>query len=185
LESTAVLFYDELVAKCKQGDTQSFERLYQQYARALYNTSLRIVKNTSDAEDVLQESFTAAFQHLDKFNYSSTFGAWLKRIVVNRSVSVLRGRKLTFVDIGVNLSDEILDVEAIDEEDIQLRVEEIRKAIMLLPDGYRLVLSLFLLEGYDYEEIAEILLIAGPTVRTQYHRGRKKLLQILKQGDLL
>jgi len=182
LELTAVLFYDELVAKCKKGDVQSFEMLYRQYAKPMYNTSLRIVNNASDAEDVLQESFVAAFHYLDKFDYSSTFGAWLKRIVINKSINVLRQRRLTLVDIDETSIHEIQDTEILDEENIRLKIEEIKKAMASLPNGYRTVLSLFLFEGYDYEEIGDILQISGSTVRTQYHRAKQKLLQLLKQG---
>ena len=179
---SAVLFYDELVAKCKQGDVQSYEILYRQYAKPMFNTSLRIVNNASDAEDVLQESFASAFQFLDRFDYSSTFGAWLKRIVINKSINVLRRRKFTFEDIDEGFMNEIQETEILNEENILLKVEEIRKAMKLLPNGYRTVLSLFLFEGYDYDEISEILNISTTTARTQYHRAKQKLLQTLKQG---
>jgi len=178
---SALLFYDELVAKCKRGDVQSYETLYRQYAKAMFNTSLRIVNNASDAEDVLQESFASAFQHLDRFDYSSTFGAWLKRIVVNNSINALRKKKLAFIDISDCNAGEMKDTEAPDEEDIQLKVEAIKKAMVLLPNGYRSVLSLLLFEGYDYEETGEILNISPSTVRTQYHRAKQKLLHTLKQ----
>ena len=179
---SAVLFYDELVAKCKQGDAQSYELLYRQYAKPMFNTSLRIVNNTSDAEDVLQESFASAFRFLDRFDYSSTFGAWLKRIVINKSIGVLRKRKLAFTDLDITGIDEINETEPIDDENIQLKVAAIKNGIRLLPNGYRTVLSLYLFEGYDYDEISEILNISASTVRTQYHRARGKLLQHLKQG---
>ena len=136
----AVLFYDELVAKCKQGDVQSYEMLYRQYAKPMFNTSLRIVNNTSDAEDVLQDSFASAFQFIDRFDYSSSFGAWLKRIVVNKSINTLRRRKLAFADIEQAPVHEIHDTELPDEENIQLKVKEIKKAMKLLPNGYRTVL---------------------------------------------
>jgi RNA polymerase sigma-70 factor (ECF subfamily) len=180
LDLTATVYYDELVAKCKQGDTQSYEMLYRQYAKAMYNTSLRIVNNTADAEDVLQESFIAAFR-LDSFDYSSTFGAWLKRIVINRSIDVLRKRRVTLIDIEESSAYNAADDEVIDEENIQLKVAEVRKAVSLLPNGYRTVLSLFLFEGYDYEEIAGIMQISASTVRTQYHRAKQKLLNLLKK----
>ena len=179
---SAVLFYDEVVAKCKQGDVQSYEILYRQYAKPMFNTSLRIVNNASDAEDVLQESFAAAFQFLDRFDYSSTFGAWLKRIVVNKSINVLRRRKFAFADMDEGSMNEIQETEILDEENILLKVEAIKKAMSLLPNGYRAVLSLFLFEGYDYDEISEILKISTTTVRTQYHRAKQKLLHTLKQG---
>ncbi|OSZ81606.1 RNA polymerase subunit sigma-24 [Chitinophagaceae bacterium IBVUCB2] len=181
MELTAPLYYDELVAKCKQGDAQSYNALYKGYAMAMFNTSLRIVNNSTDAEDVLQEAFVAAFR-LDNFDYSSTFGAWLKRIVINKSIDVLRRRKLTVIDIdnaGVNGFQE---EEIPDEENIKLKVEEIKKAIIKLPSGYRTVLSLFLFEDYSYSEIASALNITESTVRTQYYRARQKLLHTLKNG---
>lgn len=179
---SAVLFYDELVAKCKQGDVQSYELLYRQYAKPMFNTSLRIVNNTSDAEDVLQESFASAFQFLDRFDYSSTFGAWLKRIVVNKSINALRRRKMVF-GVDEDSLPEIGETELLDEESIQLKVVAIKNAMKLLPNGYRAVLSLYLFEGYDYDEISEILKISSSTVRTQYHRARQKLLTLIKKGD--
>jgi RNA polymerase sigma-70 factor (ECF subfamily) len=150
----------------------------------MFNTSLRIVNNTSDAEDVLQEAFASAFRNLDKFDYSSTFGAWFKRIVINKSINVLRQRKVAFVDIDETPVHQMEDPELMDEEHIILKVEEIRKATRMLPNGYRTVLSLLLFEGYDYEEIGEILQISESTVRTQYHRAKQKLLHTLKQGGL-
>ncbi len=181
MELSATFYYDELVERCRRGDTRSYGALYKQYARAMYNTSLRIVNSTSDAEDVLQESFLAAFR-LDNFDYSSTFGAWLKRIVINKSIDVLRRRKMQIVHIDDTATQGWTDEETVDEEQIQLKVEEIKKAVAQLPDGYRTVISLTLFEGYDYAEIAEILHIAETTVRTQYHRARQKLLHTLKKG---
>lgn len=181
MELTVPLYYDELIAKCKQGDVQSYNTLYRRYATAMFNTSLRIVNNTADAEDVLQEAFVAAFR-LDNFDYSFSFGAWLKRIVINKSIDVLRRRKLTVVDIDDTVTDKIQDDELPDEEEIKLKVEEIKKAITTLPGGYRTVLSLFLFEDYSYSEIAVTLNITESTVRTQYHRAKNKLLLALKNG---
>jgi len=181
LELTAAVFKDELITRCKLGDVQGYELLYRQYSKAMYNTSLRIVNNTADAEDVLQESFVAAFR-LDNFDYSSTFGAWLKRIVVNKSIDMLRRRKMVLVDIEETALHHAADTVPADEENIQLKVEEIRKAMTQLPNGYRTVLSLHLFEGYDHEEIADILHITQSTVRTQYHRAKQKLLQLLQKG---
>ncbi len=178
---SATLYPDELVARCKQGDAQSYELLYKRYAKAMFNTSLRIVNNEADAEDVLQESFVAAFR-LDSFDFSSTFGAWLKRIVVNRSIDVLRKRRMITIDINETPVTEWTEHEKIDEEDIQLKVEDIKRAMAQLPTSYRTVVSLFLFEGYDHEEIAGIMQIAPSTVRTQYHRGKQKLLQLLQKG---
>ena len=184
MELTANYIKDELVEQCKRGHIPGFQVLYDKYSKAMYNTSLRIVNNSDDAEDVLQEAFTDAFRSLNDFNYRSTFGAWLKRIVINKSINVLRKRKFDMVDIDhpdVYLKPE---EEEIDEQEIQFKINAIKNSIKLLPDGYRTVITLYLLEGYDHEEIAEILGITHNTVRTQYVRAKQKLLFLLKQGGL-
>lgn len=182
LELTANIIRDELVERCKRGDPQSFQTLYRQYSKAMYNTSLRIVNNSADAEDVLQESFLDAFRSLHDFHYRSTFGAWLKRIVINKSINILRTRRNDFVDMESTELQVVADDEPVNEEEMQYKVEEVKKMITRLPDGYRTVLSLYLLEGYDHEEISQILNISHNTVRTQYVRAKQKLLTIIKQG---
>jgi RNA polymerase sigma factor (sigma-70 family) len=184
LELSAPIQHDELVERCRQGDRRSYSELYQKYAKAMYNTSLRIVNHTADAEDVLQESFVDAFAAINSFGYKSTFGAWLKRIVINKSINALRKRKMDIIDIDKTSAVFIAGEDAYDEEGLKLKVEEIKKAVKELPNGYRTVLSLHLFEGYDQEEIAEILQISHATVRTQYMRAKQKLLYILKQGGL-
>src|SRR5918993_541019 len=117
---------DELVERCKLGDSASYETLYQQYAKAMYNTSLRIVNNTADAEDVLQESFLDAFRSLHDFHYRSTFGAWLKKIVINKSINILRKRRNDFVDMESTELQAVTDDEPVNEEEMQYKVEEVK-----------------------------------------------------------
>jgi RNA polymerase sigma factor (sigma-70 family) len=180
LELTASIYYDSLVERCKQGNSLSFKELYLQYAKAMFNTSLRIVNNAADAEDIVQESFIDAFRNIEGFNYQSTFGAWMKRIVINKSINHLRNKKLKLVDIAQTNIGEMEDEEPINEEEIKFKVSEIKAAVTRLPDGYRTVFTLAAFEGYDYEEISEILNISGSTARTQYHRAKKQLLHLLK-----
>lgn len=184
LELTAPIQRDELVERCRQGDPRSYNELYQKYSRAMYNTSLRIMNNSGDAEDVLQESFCDAFAALGSFAYKSTFGAWLKRIVINKSINALRKRKMTIIDMEKTAVGYLPEDDMYDETELQFKVEEIKKAVKELPNGYRTVLTLHLFEGYDQEEIAEILQVSHVTVRTQYMRAKQKLLQLLKQGGL-
>jgi RNA polymerase sigma-70 factor (ECF subfamily) len=184
LELTATNIKDELVEQCKQGHMPSFQQLYGKYCKAMYNTSLRIVNNVDDAEDVLQEAFTDAFRSIHDFHYRSTFGAWLKRIVINKSINILRKRKMEIVDIDHPDVYTLPEDSMTDEQEVQLKVAAIKNSIKLLPDGYRAVITLYLLEGYDHEEIAEILGITHNTVRTQYVRAKQKLLFLLKQGGL-
>lgn len=142
------------------------------------------MNHTADAEDVLQESFVDAFAAIDSFAYKSTFGAWLKRIVINKSINALRKRKMHIIDIEKTSVVHMPEDESSDEEGLKFKVEEVKKAVKELPNGYRTVLSLHLFEGYDQEEIAEILQISHATVRTQYMRAKQKLLILIKQGGL-
>ena len=144
----------------------------------MYNVAVRIVNHDGEAEDVLQDAFLDAFQKIHDFRQTSTFGAWLKQIVVNRALNQLRNRKVQLVDI-----EEITDIEqeeSYDEEDINYDIQRVHHAIQQLPDGFRTVLCLYLLEGYDHEEIAEVMGIAESTSRTQYIRAKRRLLEILK-----
>lgn len=181
MELTASIFYDELVEQCKQGSTLGFKQLYQQYAKVMFNTSLRIVNNATDAEDLVQESFINAFRNIERFNYQSTFGAWMKRIVINKSINHLRDKKIKLVAINQASISEWENEEEFDEEKIRFKVAEIKQAVSMLPDGYRTVFTLYAFEGYDYEEIAEILKISSTTARTQYHRAKKQLLFFIKR----
>lgn len=148
----------------------------------MFNTALRIVNKAADAEDVLQDSFTDAFTQLRSFENKSTFGAWLKQIVVFKSISFLKRQRMSFVDMETvaNLPQE----NELDEAAIWYTVAMIKQTMQKLPDGYRTVLSLYLFEGYDHEEISEILGVAQSTVRTQYIRAKQKLLQLLKKGEV-
>ncbi len=144
----------------------------------MFNTALRIVNRVQDAEDILQDSFTDAFMQIKSFENKSTFGAWLKQIVIFKSINFLKRRKLNFIDID-HFEDNTVEDET-DEETIWYTVDLIRQAIQELPDGYRTVLSLYLFEGYDHEEIAGILKVGKSTARTQYIRAKQKLLTLLK-----
>ena len=149
----------------------------------MFNVSLRILNHHAEAEDVLQEAFLDAFQKIHDFRQTSTFGAWLKQIVVNRSINQLRQRKVEFDDIDDEhqlFDNKFADNQDFDEENLELRVAQVQAAIQQLPHGFRTVLSLYLLEGYDHEEIANILNITEVTSRTQYIRAKKRLIEIIK-----
>ena len=172
----------KLIDACKKGDRKAQFELYRLYSSAMYNTTLRIVRDPDDAEDVMQEAFLKAFSRISTYRGEVSFGAWLKRIVVNKSLDFLRLRRER-----VSL-DEVGEVEQIPEEnpgviELAYSADEIRRAIYALPEGYRIVLSLILLEGYDHEEVSEILRISNATSRTQYHRAKKKLAELLKNGE--
>lgn len=148
----------------------------------MFNTALRIVNKVPDAEDVLQDSFTDAFMQLSSFEHKSTFGAWLKQIVIFKSIGHLKRQRMNLVDMETVA--DIAEENEFEEADICYTVNVIKQKMKQLPDGYRTVLSLYLFEGYDHEEIAEILGVAHSTVRTQYIRAKQKLLQLLKKGEV-
>jgi len=172
----------DLVEACKKGDQRAQFELYRLYNAAMYNTTLRIVGDSDDAEDVMQEAFLKAFTKLNSYRGEVSFGAWLKRIVINKALDFLRLKreKLSLEDAGE--IGEIVD-EPSDTMDVEYKAEAIKKAIYDLPEGYRIVLSLILLEGYDHEEVSGILNISNATSRTQYHRAKKRLIELLKRNS--
>jgi RNA polymerase sigma factor (sigma-70 family) len=168
-----------IIDRCKQGDEKAFEQLYSLYAKAMYNVAYRVTGREEEAEDVLQDAFISAFKNIHAYRGDSPFGAWLKRIVINKGINVLRNRKQDIVPVDEK-------TELIPEEEPfiykeELNVEKVRKALMQLPDGYRNVLSLYLLEGYDHQEIAEILHINESTSKSQLNRAKAKLKDILTE----
>lgn len=173
--------HQDLIDGCKTGDQKAQFQIYKLYYKAMYNTSLRIVSDSMEAEDIMQESFLSAFEKIDTYSGTVSFGAWLKKIVVNRSLDTLSRKKAIFEDIDshIGIRDDSGDETARNEE-LDVKVEEVKEAIERLPDGYRVILSLYLLEGYDHDEIAEILGINSSTSRSQLSRAKQKLISELK-----
>jgi len=170
-----------LIKKCQKGDSRAQMELYKMYYKAMYNTCLRIVQDTMEAEDIMQEAFLKAFDKIGTFKGEVSFGAWLKKIVVNHSLDYLKKRKLELTELDSNVQNQVCQNEnGVDETKLQLEVDNIKQVIKEMPDGYRLVLNLKLIEGYDYEEISEILEIKESAARSQFSRARKKLVEQLK-----
>lgn len=145
----------------------------------MYNTCLRITNDEMEAEDVLQESFVSAFKNLASYKGTASFGSWLKRIVVNNAINLVKKRRLD-VQPMENVSDLEERTDDLVEQDIIYEVDEVKTCIQMLPEGYRTVLSLYLMEGYDHKEIAGIMGITESTSKSQYNRSKKKLREILK-----
>lgn len=169
--------HDNLVNECRQGNRKAQFRLYELYSKAMFNTAYRITGNREEAEDMLQEAFTDCFRNIGSYRTESTFGAWLKTIVINRCISKIRKRETELVYIDDYSRHEVSEEEP--SETTWPDQTVIAKAVERLPDGYRVVLSLYLLEGYDHTEIATILGISESTSKTQYLRAKDKLKKIL------
>jgi RNA polymerase sigma factor (sigma-70 family) len=168
-----------LISKSKDGDRASQYALYKKYSRAMYNICYRIVNEEEEARDVLQDAFIRAFQNLRSFRGESTFGAWLKKIVINQAINHLRKQKLMYEPLGeADYGESVVNT---DDDNIMLNVERVKNALQQLPDGFRTVFSLYLLEGYDHAEIGQILGISESTSKTQYIRAKNKLKELLKE----
>jgi len=183
LDEQFVNIHQDLIEQCRKGDRKSQFKIYKLYYKAMYNTSLRIVNDTAEAEDIMQESFLDAFRRINTYTGEGSFGNWLKRIVINNSLDSLRKNK-EMVSIDETQIDIAESEEDQSEEQVQYQVREIMEAIKLLPEEYRIVLSLHLLEGYDHEEISAILKISNNLSRTRFSRARQKLLSILKENKI-
>ncbi|MGL1888177.1 MAG: RNA polymerase sigma factor [Reichenbachiella sp.] len=168
--------HHDLIEAARNHDRSAQHQLYQLYVKAMLNTSFRIVHDPDEAEDVVQEAFVKVFNHIEQYRGESSFGSWIKRIVVNGSLNVLRKNKLDTVGF-----DEVEDVEEVVIEQELLSIDKVKKAVADLPEGYRAVFSLYAFDGYDHKEIAEILNVSESNSKSQYNRAKKKLQLILKE----
>jgi RNA polymerase sigma factor (sigma-70 family) len=175
-----------LVERCLKNDQAAQFEVYQKYAKAMYNLAFRIVKDAHFAEDAMQEAFLKAFTQLDQYNQQATFGSWLKRIVVNQSIDFYKKhQKIVFEDLEHQLK--IVKETAKDEVDnqdfIQWKVQDVLKTMQTLKESYRMILTLSLIEGYDNEEIAEILKINSQQCRTTLSRAKESLRTKMNQNE--
>ncbi|HKI87949.1 MAG TPA: sigma-70 family RNA polymerase sigma factor [Draconibacterium sp.] len=167
-----------IIEACKKGNNKARYELYQLYAKAMFNVCYRMMNNREEAEDMLQDAFTQAFMKLDSFRYESTFGAWLKRIMVNTCINAINKKKVELI-----CCDEIYQHDQPDEneEEEKYEVKGIMAAMEKLPEGGRMVFSLYLLEGYDHTEIAQILNITESTSKSQFMRAKRRIAEILNE----
>ncbi|PIA81204.1 RNA polymerase subunit sigma [Gaetbulibacter sp. 4G1] len=173
---------EQLVKLCISGNQSAQLEIYNRYYKAMYNTSLRIVKNSFEAEDIMQDSFLLAFTKLKSLKDVKIFGAWLKRIVINNSIYHYKKNNK---NPEVPLDDILYKVEdsndGIDStyEFTTIKAREILNTMKTLKDNYRIALTLNLIEGYDYEEISEIMNISNANCRTTISRAKESLRQKL------
>ena len=168
---------DALLQLCLEGKQSAQLEIYNRYYRAMYNTAVRIVKDSKEAEDVMQESFLNAFTKLHTFKGEVTFGSWLKRIVINNSIYHYRKQQKKN---EVGLDDVIYKVEdndgvVSDHGITELKAQKVMETMNLLKDNYRVSLTLHLIEGYDYEEISQIMKISNSNCRTTISRAKESL----------
>ena len=169
----------QLIKLCKKGNEVAQLQVYDTYAQAMFTIACRYLKDDEEAKDAMQEGFLKAFLNIESYKPEATFGAWLKRIIINQCLDVLKKNKLEFEAV------EVSELQIINEEDwhfdTTITKREILFAIDQLNEKHKVVVTLYLLEGYDHEEISNILEIPVKTSRTHLRRGKLKLQDLLKQ----
>lgn len=180
MQSTEQVTDQTLIAMCQNGNDFGYTALYNRYAKGIYNSISRIVSHTAEAEDILQETFFTVFSDMGKLGGLQSFEGWVRRIAINRSISHLRKKKILFADLT---NTDFADDNAYSPEDNEIfdcKVEDVKRGIEQLPHGYKTIVNLYLFENMQHDEIAGLLGISHSTVRTQYHRAKKKILVLLK-----
>ena len=178
MQSESIDITSVLVEGARKGNQQSIYKLYKMYVHAMYNICIRMVSIQADAEDIVQESFIKAFGNLGSYKGESSFGIWLKRIVINTSINHLKKQRQWLINIDEspipieNVSDNDFSEDGIPDK---ISPERIHEAIKALPDKARTVLNLYLLENYRHKEIAKMLEISESTSKSQYQRALKLL----------
>ncbi|BAO76705.1 RNA polymerase sigma factor [Winogradskyella sp. PG-2] len=169
---------NSLIQSCKKGNQVAQMQIYDSYCQAMFTIACRYLKNDEDAKDAMQEGFLKAFTNIESYKPEATFGAWLKRIIINQCLDVIKKRKLEFSN------DDIGNLQIVEDDnwdfDNTISKTEILEAIEQLNEKHKIVVKLYLIEGYDHQEISEILNIPIKTSRTHLSRGKTKLRDLLK-----
>lgn len=169
----------KFLEKLKQKDVLACKQLYLQYADAMYNVCLRILQHQAEAEDALQEAFIKVFNNIQQYRNESSIGSWIKQIVTNTCLNVLKKRKITFDE----LKDDVSESESVSENESEngndYSVDDIKKVIEELPQGYRVVFNLYMFEDYSHRQIADMLEISESTAKTQLFKAKRKLKELL------
>ncbi len=173
---------NQLLERCKKSDSTAQMQVYKGYYKAMYNAAFRILRDEYEAEDIMQEAFLTAFTKLHTFKGEVTFGAWLKRIVINKSLTQLK-KNNRYEEVKMDV---IPNYEIVEEkiEYSSLKANAVVDKINSLKQNYQIVLTLNLIEGYDYEEIAQIMGYTNENVRTTVSRAKKKLKQVLLEDPI-
>lgn len=181
-----ILFSDKkLINLCKDGNEQGYSLFYQRYSKPVFNSIIRLVTDFSEAEDITQDIFISIFSDITKLDGIENIEAWLKRVAVNKSISFLRKKKkIYFTDIeNTSLVDESEDL-LIEKQNWDGKVDQVISIIESLPTETKTIVNLFLFENIPQEEIAQILGINNTTVRSKYHRAKKKIFELLHQKNI-
>jgi RNA polymerase sigma factor (sigma-70 family) len=178
LDSKNLHTLERVVVRCLNGEGAAYNELYAQTSKPVYNTLVRLLGNQEDAKDMMQETYISVFKSLESFRFQSNITTWVKRIATNKALNVLKKNQFLIQPI-----EESNGVENImfDDDVFEYQYEgvEVARKVEELPEGYRVILSLYLFEDYSHQEIADELGISVSTSKSQYHRGKQKLKELL------
>ena len=177
-----------LIKECIRNNHKAQLQLYKLFAKSMYNTSLRMVQNAATAEDIVQESFLSAYRSLKNFREEIPFSVWLRRITINKSLDYLRKKQRSFLDFNEDIEDysDSHTYESTDDTNALRKelIEHIKEEMKLLPDGYRVIFSLYYFEGYDHNEIGQILNITPSSSRSQLTRAKQRIISNLNEKKI-
>lgn len=178
--STTKQLHHSIIEACKKNNAKAQMQLYNLYCNAMIVVANRYVKDPYLAEDIMQDAFIKCFKKIDTYKGEVSFGAWLKKIVIHQSIDTLKRKKLALTTINEEAYTQIEETENW-EVDTSVLAETVVGIIQTLKEKYRIVLSLFLLEGYDHQEIAQVLGITENVSRTHLLRGKRLVKEQLKE----
>ena len=170
-----------LIENCKNNDSRAQMKLYDLYCKAMFNTAYNFTKDDMAAQDMMQEAFIKAFAKINTYTGEASFGSWLKRIVINQCLDFIKKKNLETVEI----KEDVISIEENDDWNIdqETSMQAIYSCIEMLPQKCKNVVKLYLLEGYDHEEVAQILEITEVASRSQLSRGKNRLRELLTQNN--
>lgn len=174
--------YKTLISKVRKGDRKAQHELYQLFAPKMMSICRQYMKSNDIAEEVMLAGFLKVFTYINSFKSEGSFEGWIRRIMVNEAISMLRKEKKLYFKEELAVENTLEHVAYIESE---LEVEEIQKVIDTLPDGYRTVFVLYAVEGYKHSEIAELLQISENTSKTQLFKARKMLQTKLTKQNII
>jgi RNA polymerase sigma-70 factor (ECF subfamily) len=172
----------ELIDRCLQGNPKAQEILYKQYSPRMYGICLRYAQNTLEADDILQEAFIKVFKYLSDFNHEGSFEGWIRRIVINTAINYYRSKIREWDEVSIDRAGHENDLKSTDID--KMTRDDLLNIIRELPEGYRVVFNLYVIEGYNHQEIGKLLNISENTSKSQLSRARVVLQQKIKQRKL-
>ena len=171
---------EDLITGCRRREGNAQRELYELYSSRMYAVGYRYVKNPMEAEDILITSFTKIFERIDQFKGDGSFEGWIRRVVVNESLTFLRRNRSMYLETDIEQADREPDYAQLDN---QLEAEDLLKMIQELPPGYRVVFNMYAIDGYSHKEIADHLGISENTSKSQLSRARTCLQKMLAEYD--